>query len=363
MAGSRRYLRGFIVFFVISVGTLLMLYFFGGDDALNPEIAKNLGEISFWFFLIALSFYFINVLFDSYLVRVLLRAVDDDMPFIQCMYSVFGNEFLNSITPFQSGGQPLMVYVMHKNNVSLGKGILIVFFKTAAQIYFFAIAAPIVLIIWPEFAQIPGLTAFYVYGIIFFGYFLTLTFLVLVKPHLAKRITMGCFKFLRRFKYFRNRREKMARSLRKTIHEINIFTYFTKNILKTKKIVFVQLFGLTILSWFFKFMVAVAVIWGLGGYSINVIQAVCVQTVTNFLSFFAPTPGGSGVFEFCMQKTFEQTHVLTADRLFIFIVIWRFITYYLSVFLGALVAIRVFHYRPGSIDGEKVSEEDDDIPI
>ena len=29
-----------------------------------------------------------------------------------------------------------MVYVMHKNNVSVGKGILIVFFKTAAQIYF-----------------------------------------------------------------------------------------------------------------------------------------------------------------------------------------------------------------------------------
>jgi hypothetical protein len=360
MAGRRRYLRGAIIFFIISIGTLLMMYFFGGDDYRDQKLMESIGEISFWFFLVALAFYFINVLFDSYLVRVLLRAVDDDMPYIQCMYSVFGNEFLNAITPFQSGGQPLMVYVMHKNNVSLGKGILIVFFKTAAQIYFFALAAPTVLLIWPEFAQIPGLTAFYIYGILFFGYFLTLTFLVLVKPHLAKRIAMRGFKILGKFKYFSKRKEKMAQSLRKTIHEINIFTYFTKNILKTKKIIFVQLFGLTILSWFFKFMVAVAVVWGLGGYSINVIQAVSVQTVTNFLSFFAPTPGGSGVFEFCMKKTFEAMPVLTADRLFIFIVIWRFITYYISVFLGALVTILVLNYNPEKLDGEKAAEEDDE---
>jgi uncharacterized protein (TIRG00374 family) len=301
----------------------------------------------------------INVLVDSYLLRVLLRAVDDDLPFMQCVYAVFGNEFLTAITPFQSGGQPLMVYVMHKNNVSLGKGILIVFFKTAAQIYFFALGAPVVLLFWPELAAIPELTAFYVYGLIFFGYFLTLTFLVLVKPHLAKRISMSAFKFLGRFAYFRRRKEKMDRNLRKTIREVNIFSHFTKDILKTKKIIFLQLFGLTILSWIFKFMVAVAVIWGLGGLSVNVVQAVSVQTVTNFLGFFAPSPGGSGVFEFCMKKVFEGIHALTAERLFIFIVIWRFITYYISVILGALVTIKVLNFKPENLDDEKKSIDDE----
>ncbi|MDR2734709.1 MAG: flippase-like domain-containing protein, partial [Spirochaetota bacterium] len=236
MAGKHRYLRGVIVFFVISIGTLLMMYFFGDYETLDQDLMRNLGEISLWFFLLAVAFYFINVLTDSYLVRTLLHAVDDDMPFMQCIYSVLGNEFLTAITPFQSGGQPLMVYVMHKNNVSLGKGILIVFFKTAAQIYFFAIAAPIVLLIWPEFAQIPELTAFYIYGMLFFTYFLSLTFLVLVKPHFAKKISVSVFRFLGKFRYFRKRKAKMARSLRKTIREVNIFSHFTKNILKTRKV-------------------------------------------------------------------------------------------------------------------------------
>jgi len=316
-------------------------------------LMESIGEISLWFLLIALAFYFINVLVDSYLVRVLLRAIDDDMPFMQCIYAVLGNEFLTAITPFQSGGQPLMVYVMHKNNVSVGKGILIVFFKTAAQIYFFALAAPVVILFWPEVAAIPGLAAFYVYGIIFFGYFLVLTFLVLVKPHKAKRISMWFFKLLGKFKYFKKRKAKMSRGLRKTIREINIFSHFTKNILRTKKIVFLKLFSLTILSWIFKFLVAVAVIWGLGGLTVNVIQAVSVQTVTNFLGFFAPSPGGSGVFEFSMKKVFETVEALTPERLFVFVIIWRFITYYISVFLGGLVAVRVLHFREHELEEEE----------
>jgi len=353
MAGKHRYLRGVIIFFVISIGTFLMMYFFGDYEAGDQDIMRSIGEISLWFFLLALAFYIINILTDSYLVRTLLRAVDDDMPFMQCMYSVLGNEFLTAITPFQSGGQPLMVYVMHKNNVSLGKGILIVFFKTAAQIYFFALAAPIVLLIWPEFAQIPGLTAFYIYGILFFGYFLSLTLLILIRPQFAKNISVSVFRFLGKFKYFRKRKAKMARSLRKTIQEVNIFSHFTKNILKTRKVVFLQLFGLTILSWIFKFMVAVAVVWGLGGLSVNVVQAVSAQTIPNFLGFFAPSPGGSGVFEFCMKKVFEKIPALTPDRLFICIVIWRFITYYLSVFLGALVTIRILNFKAENLDDEK----------
>ena len=169
------------------------------------------------------------------------------------------------------------------------------------------------ILFWPEVAAIPGLAAFYIYGIIFFGYFLALTFMVLVKPHKAKRISMWFFKILGKFKYFKKRKAKMSRGLRKTIREINIFSHFTKQILRTKKIVFLQLFALTILSWIFKSMVAVAVIWGLGGLTVNVIQAVSVQTVTNFLLLRTFRRGR--VFEFSMKKVFETVEALTPEAL------------------------------------------------
>ena len=321
----------------------------------GPGLLDCLTWINPWFLVIALAFWMLNLLTDSYLLRVLLRSVDDDMPFLQCVYAFLGNEFLTAVTPFQSGGQPLMVFIMHRNNVSVGKGILITFFKTAGQIYFFALMAPLALLIWPEFLNISGLTAFYIYGIIFFTYFLTLTIFVFFKPQASKKITLKFFNFLSRFKFFR--KKNLAAGLKKTLKEIDVFSYFIKSILKHKRLTFLWLFLLTALSWIFKFLVAVAVIWGLGEV-VNVAQALGGQSVTNFLSFFAPTPGGSGVFEFTTNSVFKKV-MSRQELLFVFVVIWRFITYYLSVVLGALVVVKVLKIKKNTLDEEEMVIEQD----
>jgi len=321
----------------------------------GPGILDCLSWINPWLLLMALAFWMLNLLTDSYLLRVLLRSVDDDMPFRQCIYAFLGNEFLTAVTPFQSGGQPLMVFLMHKNNVSAGKGILITFFKTAGQIYFFALMAPVALLIWPEFLKVSGLTAFYIYGVIFFGYFLTLTFLVFFKPQASKKITLKFFDFLSRFKFFR--KKNLAAGLKKILKEIDVFSFFIRSILKHKRLIFLWLFLLTALSWVFKFLVAVAVIWGLGEM-VNVAQALGGQTVTNFLSFFAPTPGGSGVFEFTTNAVFKKV-MSRPELLFVFVVIWRSITYYLSVVLGALVVVKVLKIKKKTLDEEEMVIEED----
>lgn len=356
MSRPKGYKRGLTLFLVISVVTFILLFLSGDKDAnKGPGLLDCLGWINPWFLALAFAFWLLNLLTDSYLLRVLLRSVDDDMPFRQCVYAFLGNEFLTAVTPFQSGGQPVMVYIMHKNNVSVGKGILITFFKTAGQIYFFALMAPIVLLIWPQFLQVSGLTAFYIYGVLFFGYFIVLTVFVFFKPHSAKRVTMRIFSFLRRFKFFR--KKNLGKGLRKTLKEIDVFSYFIKSVLKKRKLTFLWLFLLTAVSWGFKFMVAIAVLWGLGEV-LNVAQGLGGQAVTNFLSFFAPTPGGSGVFEFTTNAVFKGV-VDKKELLFVFVVIWRFITYYLSVVLGALVVIKVLKIKKKTLDDEESAIEHD----
>ncbi len=326
------------------------------SEEYSINILKSLDSINPWFLGLALVFWFLNLLVDSYLVKVLVRSVEEDIPLRQAFYTVLGNEFLTAVTPFQSGGQPLMIYIMHQNNISVGKGILVTFFKTAGQIYFFALTAPIVLLIWPALINIPGLTVFYIYGILFFGYFLTLTFFVFFKPHLAKVYTLRIFNFIKRFRYFR--KKKLGRGLKKTLKEINIFSFFIKDILAKKRMTFLWLFLLTALSWIVRFLIAVAVIWGLAGFIINVVQVVSVQTVTNFLAFFAPSPGASGVVEFSMKKVFEQV-ILNGEFIFIFVVIWRLINYYLNVILGGLVVVKVLKIKKDSLDKEEKEIEQD----
>ncbi|MCK4906866.1 MAG: flippase-like domain-containing protein, partial [Spirochaetes bacterium] len=140
--------------------------------------------------------------------------------------------------------------------------------------------------------------------------------------------------------------------------EINIFSFFIKDILAKKRMTFLWLFLLTALSWIVRFLIAVAVIWGLAGFIINVVQVVSVQTVTNFLAFFAPSPGASGVVEFSMKKVFEQV-ILNGEFIFIFVVIWRLINYYLNVILGGLVVVKVLKIKKDSLDKEEKEIEQD----
>jgi uncharacterized membrane protein YbhN (UPF0104 family) len=60
-----------------------------------------------------------------------------------------------------------------------------------------------------------------------------------------------------------------------------------------------------------------------------------------------------------MKKVFETVEALTPERLFVFVIIWRFITYYISVFLGGLVAVRVLHFRDAELaKGEKIIQRE-----
>ncbi len=93
------------LFLLISVVTFILLFLSGDQDATKgPGLLDCLRNISPWLLGLAFSFWLLNLLTDSYLLRVLLRAVDDDMPFRQCVYAFLGNEFLTAVTPIHSGG-------------------------------------------------------------------------------------------------------------------------------------------------------------------------------------------------------------------------------------------------------------------
>ncbi len=320
------------------------------------NILESFLHIQPLFLLFALGLWLIALLLDSYIVKYLLNVMHDDMPFKECIYSILGFEFLNAVTPFQSGGQPLMIYIMHRNKVPVGKGILITFLKTAGQTYFFALTAPIVMLVLPGLVSLDSLGAFYLYAVFFFGYFIVLSFFVIFKPHVAKKLVFFFFKFLHRFNYFR--KKNISKTMKKVLKEINIFTFYIGMIIKEKKFTFLWVFIVTGVSWIVKFMIAVAVIWGLGGFAVDVLQVLSVQTVTNFIAYFAPSPGGSGVVEFSMQKIFE--HVLqNGEIVFAFVVIWRFISYYISVFLGGLLIVKILKIKHEILDEEEEKIEHD----
>jgi uncharacterized membrane protein YbhN (UPF0104 family) len=64
---------------------------------------------------------------ETYKLQVLARIAEVKLKFKPAFYSALGNIFLSAVTPFQSGGGAIQVYVMYQYGIGPGKGTAISF--------------------------------------------------------------------------------------------------------------------------------------------------------------------------------------------------------------------------------------------
>ena len=89
-----------------------------------------------------------------------------------------------------------------------------------------------------------------------------------------------------------------------------------------------------ILYLFTLFMIPVILIRGLNS-SISIIQIISIQTVLTFVTYFAPTPGATGVaeggFTLMFSNFVEKNDIVSLTFL------WRFFTMYLGMLVGLII--------------------------
>ncbi len=109
-----------IIFFAIAFLTLYVI--FKNNDI--KQIAYNFGNANKFYLLIGLLCMFGYIFFESLNTYRLLRSLNDKVSFFQAIkYSIIGF-FFSSITPSSTGGQPMQLYYMKKDKISISHGAL-----------------------------------------------------------------------------------------------------------------------------------------------------------------------------------------------------------------------------------------------
>jgi len=83
------------------------------------------------------------------------------------------------------------------------------------------------------------------------------------------------------------------------------------------------------------YVIPLFVIYGMGNFNINAIEAITASAYVLIIGAFVPIPGGSGGIEYGFMQfygNFISGSILSASLL-----VWRFITYYLGIILGAIM--------------------------
>ena len=316
---------------IIVIFTLIVLYF-SLKDNYHEIITSILNADIRWLFisyLLVLSYTFLKAIVTNNIINNFKGYGIKKTFSLQLM-----TFFFNAVTPFSTGGQPFQVYVLKKNKLTLSEGTNVVIQESIIHQIAIIIVGFLTIIINQIFKICP------IDGIIFVllivGFLanllvLVLLFVVSYGKKIDKLLIGWVVNLLTFFKIVKDK-EKQTKKLNKSIENFNV----NARLLISDKKKFIKLILLNCLAFMCLYIVPLTVLFSLGNYnSFDGVTAIVLVSFVSIISSYVPLPGGIGgqeylfvtLFGFYLQKPLLSTLML----------LWRFITYYLPMIVGAII--------------------------
>ena len=322
----KKLIRNFIVF----VGLIFLTLWVILKDQSITEILDVLDNVKIQFVIIGIICMAVYLILEGVNMRRTLKALGEKVTFMQSVkYSLIGF-FFSSITPAASGGQPMQIYYMHKDKISVANSTLALLINlTSMQITTITLAI-FSLIVNYKFMNSVLIVLFIV------GISLNATALILLLISiLSKRLSKGLIKIsIKIMKIFRvkNRFSKE----KKILKELKMYQSSAKYVKSNRKLIF-KIFITTIIQFSIYYSIAYWTYRSLGFNGSNIFELTTMQSVLFATVSGIPSPGAVGVSEGAFIEIFRNiypTHMIKSATL-----LHRGINFYLFVLISGIVVI------------------------
>ena len=316
---------------IIIVLTLVVLYF-SLKDNYNEIITLLLNADIRWLFigyLFVLSYTFFKAIITNDIINK-FRIYG----FLKTFSLQIMTFFFNAVTPFSTGGQPFQIYVLKKNKVPISDGTNIIMQESIIHQIAVIVVGFITLTLNQIFkvCEIEGFVlTFLVIGFLVNVLVLLLLFAVYYSKKINKSLIKWFISLLTVLRLVKNKQQLLSK-LNKTIED---FTNNSKILLKDKKR-FIKLIGINCIALFCLYVVPLTVLFSFGDYSsFDGITAIILVSFISIISSYIPLPGGMGGQEYLFILLFDL--YIDKPLLSSLMLLWRFITYYLPMIIGAVI--------------------------
>ena len=314
------------LFIPIIVGILVIIYIISRDPSFklsNLLLIKNIRISGIVGTLIML---FIRDFLYMFRIRLLTNR---QLSWYECFEMIALWEFSSAVTPSVVGGGVVAVFLFMKNGISFGRAIAYVMATSTFDNIFFLITGPFAYFELLKDQQFyhDNYWMFAPFGI---SYMLILSYVSIMsvtlffKPTFFKWImvkitTIGV---LKRFK------DTMIKQSNELI--------IASNVLRRNDIKFwMSILVITLLTWFSRYAILNCLITCFVDCSLSThIDIMCKHLIMWVTMLISPTPGGSGVVEYCFNCFYKD---MLSNYSIIVSVIWRIVTYYLYLTIGAIM--------------------------
>ena len=299
------------------------------------QIFKLVSEISPIFLVICFILVIFFVCSESVIIKYLLSTVNIKVPLFNCIRYSFVGFFYSCITPSASGGQPMQIYYMKRQNIDIPTATIILMLVTI-EYKFVLVALGLGLIAFGQglLATLEGEVVFFLYlGTALNVFCVAFMSILVFLPNTAKFGIMWGYRLLKKLHIMKEKNNRETRL------EASMETYKRASVyLKSNKLAVFNTTVISFLQRFFLFFITYIVYIAMGNSSENAITITLLQSIVSISVDMLPLPGGMGISErlylLIFSPIFGGMTAAVASMM-----VSRGFSYYVLVIVSAIISI------------------------
>jgi uncharacterized protein (TIRG00374 family) len=325
--------KGLGISLALSITAALFVFF----RNFNEDTLENLLKVRVEYLLIAIIMVFILWIIEGLRIRLLVSTFSNqkNISLFEAMQIYLLTFFFASVTPLAAGEWPAHIYALSRHGLSLGESSAVTVTRSFLTRFLFTVTAISFLIIFRSRLVPTFLNRVFIYAVFVSVFTLLGLLFILWKPMSLSWVLqkIGSFAW---GKYIFSRNPKWQKIYPFLGQELRDFLYSTRSLNRFKigNLIIISL--LSVAFWLCFFSIAPVILLGLNKPA-PYLQSLVWQVVIQMIIVYIPIPGGSGVAELSLASLFA--YFVPPSVLGIFVMVWRFFTYYVLLFFGGLIAL------------------------
>ena len=316
---------------VLALVTCLVLYF-SLKDNFNTIINEIINVNIFWLvisFLLAISFWFFKAIATTRIANIFKK----DYSIKQGMRLVLETNFFHAITPFAVGGQPYEIYSLKKSKLKITEATNVSIVNFIVYQIALVLLGIIAIVYNHHFVLLKEndlLKNLVVIGFLVNFIVIVALFLLTCTKKINKILMKFIIEVLNKIHLVKNKDEKI-----KQFNEyLNEFHQGAKILLHDKKL-FIKLIFVHFIGLISSYLIPLTLAYAMGISSYTGIEAIVLSSYVMLIGAFVPIPGGTGGLEYGFMTFYGS--FIKGSKLNAIMLLWRFITYYFAMILGAIL--------------------------
>lgn len=275
---------------------------------------------------------------DAVRLMVLVLALGGRLGFWRAMKICLIGAFVSGVTPFDTGGEPLQIYLLHLEGMSPGTSTAIITLKSLLSSFArlcLSLVIPLWLIIIKRSLELPrSLDVVLTCGLGLYVFLFVLVAFFIMRPEVALRfLEFTLYNRIAARIISKRTASSIIDRIRTEISEfrgaLDRFRYEKRHAVGTVTL-------LSFVGWLLVFSIPIVILRGFG-IDPPYAEALGFASLLYVASSYVPTPGASGAAEAGLAVLFSQ--MVPLHLLGIFVLAWRIFTYYLTLIAGGLLAV------------------------